>query len=222
TPVVLKAETVDADGIVTLGELFDGAGEASSAPIATRAGPSVILDALAVQAAARRAGLDWANAQGIRRIVVTGGQAAAGAGPVRGNVEALTYARSLATGEIVGPADLVWAKVAGAPGDAPSDAQAVIGMAARRPLRAGAAVSGRDIGAPQIIKAGEMIAVTYVDGPISLTLQAKALGAAAAGELLKVQNLDSKKVLQAVAAAPGEAVVGPAALQLKSARYAQR
>lgn len=224
TPVTLRAQTADADGIVTLGDLFDGAGEAGNVPVATRAGSTVVLDARTVQAAARRAGLDWANAQGLRRIVVTSGAPSGpAAAPARGNVEVLTYARSLASGEIVGPSDLVWAKVAAAPADAPSDAEAVIGLAARRPLRAGAAVSSRDVSAPQVIKSGELVSVTYSDGAITLTLQAKALGAAAHGETLKVQNLESKKVLQAVAAGPGEAVVGPAAAQLKSARvYAAR
>jgi flagellar basal body P-ring formation protein FlgA len=222
TAVTLRAQTTDADGIVTLGDLFEGAGEAGNVPVARKAAASIILDAAAVQAAASRSGLDWANAQGIRRIVVTSGAAPA-AVAARGNVEVLTYARSLSAGEIVGPSDLVWAKVAAAPADAPSDADGVIGLAAKRPLRAGAAVSARDVSAPQVIKSGELIAVSYSDGAITLTLQAKALSNAALGETLKVQNLDSKKVLQAVAAGPGEAVVGPAAAQLKSARvYAAR
>jgi hypothetical protein len=85
---------------------------------------------------ARRAGLDWSNPNGVRRIVVRGGADGA-AGPARGNVEVLTYARSLAAGEIVQPEDLVWVKVAAGPADAPNDADALIGMAAKRPLRAG-------------------------------------------------------------------------------------
>ena len=69
-PVTLKAETLDADGQVTLGDLFDGAGSAAKTPVATRTGLTVVLDAGAVQAVARRAGLDWPNAEGYRRIVV--------------------------------------------------------------------------------------------------------------------------------------------------------
>mgnify|MGYP003753097805 CR=1 FL=1 len=232
-PVVLRPDVSDADGIVTLGDLFSGAGAAASTPVATRASQSVVLDARTVQMAARRAGLDWANAEGLTRIYVAAGAgggsapSAAAAGvpaAARGNVEVLTYARSLAAGEIVQPADLVWAKVAAAPNDAPSDAAQVIGLAARRPLRAGAAVAARDVSAPQVIKAGEIIAVVFQSGGITLSLQAKAMAAAAAGETLAVQNIDSKKVIQALAVGPGQALVGRAADDWKSAstRYALR
>lgn len=226
TPVVLKAETLDDDGVVTLGDLFEGAGEASSVPVAGMPGRSVVLNAAAVQGVARRSGLDWANAQGVRLIAVRSGAPSAGAAAsptaARGNVEVLTYARSLSAGEIVAPEDLVWAKVAAAPADAPSDAERVIGLAAKRPLRAGAAVSARDVSAPQVIKKGDMVLVTYADGQITLTLQAKAIGSAAAGEALNVQNPSSNKVLQAVATGPGEAAVGPAAVQFRARTFASR
>lgn len=221
-PVALKAETVDADGVVTLGDLFDGAGAAAKVPVAARTGAGLSLDALAVQAAARRAGLDWANAEGLRRIYVKGAATAAAA--PRGNVEVLTYARSLAAGEVVQATDLVWGKAAAAPADAPSDADQVIGMSTRRPLRAGAAVSVRDVAAAQVIKAGEVVTVSFEAEGISLSMQAKAIAAAGVGEPLNVQNLQSKRVLQAVATGPGHAVVGPAANDLKarSTRYALR
>ena len=226
TPVTLKADPTDSDGMITLGDLFDGAGAAGKVPVAAKPGASAVLDAAAVQGAARRAGLEWANAEGFRRIVVRGAPTAGpAAGAARANVEVLTYARSLPAGEIVQPQDLVWAKVAAAPSDAPGDADAVIGLAARRPLRAGAAVSARDVSAPQVIKAGEMITVTYDNDGISLALQAKAMAGAALGDSFAVQNTASKKVISAVASGPGQALVGPAADQMRAlprAQYALR
>jgi flagella basal body P-ring formation protein FlgA len=187
----------------------------------------VALDALAVQRIARRAGLDWPNAEGLRTIVVHAGLSAGGSAPAagRGNVEVLTYARSLSAGEVVQPADLVWTKAAAAPGDAPSDADAVIGQAAKRPLRAGAVVQAHDVGAPVIVKSGDVVTVTYDADGVSLALQGKAMGAAGLGEVLAVQNTVSKKVIQAVVIGPGQAVVGPAAEHLQSShslRYAVR
>ena len=138
-------------------------------------------------------------------------------------MEILTYARSLAVGELVSPQDLVWAKAAAAPADAPSDPDLVIGLAAKRPLRAGAAVSARDVSAPQVIKAGDLVTVTYEDGGISLSLQAKAMAAAAQGETVMVQNTSSKKMLQAIAAGPGQALIGPDADRARAhSRYALR
>lgn len=216
-PVALKAATVDADGIVTLGDLFDGAGAAASVPVASRTGASVVLNAQLVQAAARRAGLDWANAEGLRTIVVTGGVTPA-ATAARGNVDVLTYARNIAAGEVIAPEDLVWGKAAVAPSDGPRDPDAMIGLAARRPLRAGAAALAHDASAPQVIKSGDIITITFEADGVSLSLQGKALSAAGVGETLNVENTQSKKVIQAVVTGPGQAVVGPAAQDLKAAR----
>ncbi|MDB5468594.1 MAG: flgA [Caulobacter sp.] len=222
-PVTLRADVSDADGKVTFGDLFEGAGGASSILIANRVGPSVVLDAQAVQAMARRAGLQWDNPQGFRRIVVRGGSGPASAGPVaaRGNVDVLTYARSLSAGEIVQPTDLVWAKAASAPADAPRDADQIIGLAARRPLREGAVVNGRDVSAPQVIKAGETVNVTWSDGHVTLTMQGKAMKAAAQGDSFTLQNPTSKKIIEAIATGPGEAAAGPQAQALKAASASQ-
>lgn len=223
-PVMLKADTANADGVVTLSDLFDGAGPAGRVAVANRTAASVVLNAQAVQAIARRAGLDWDNAEGLRTIVVHGGPivpaAAGGVAAVasRGNVDVLTYARNIGAGETVAAEDLVWGKAAMAPSDAPRDPDAVIGLAARRPLRAGAAALAHDVSAPQIIKAGEVITVLFQAEGVSLSLQGKALGSAGIGETLNVENTVSKRTIQAVVTGPGQAVVGPQADQLRSAR----
>ncbi|HKP79546.1 MAG TPA: flagella basal body P-ring formation protein FlgA, partial [Phenylobacterium sp.] len=51
-PVTLKADAVDADGMVTLGDIFDGAGAAGATPVAARTASSVMLSAAAVRGAA--------------------------------------------------------------------------------------------------------------------------------------------------------------------------
>jgi flagella basal body P-ring formation protein FlgA len=183
-----------------------------------------VLDAAAVQLAARRAGLDWANAEGLHKIVVRAG-AGQSAPAAHGNVEVLTYTRSLNAGEILQPTDLTWIKAAAAPGDSPGDADAVIGQAAKRPLRAGAVVLAHDFGAAQVIKPGDLVTVSFEAEGISLSLQGKSMGTAGVGDVLAVQNTLSKKVVQTVVTGPGQAVVGPAADQIKTARslrYAAR
>ena len=237
TAVSLKADTVSADAVVTLGDLFDGAGAAANVPVASRTGASVVLNARAVQLAAARAGLEWANAEGLRTVVVHGdpvaphtGNAGANAGAPgasapRGNVDVLTYARSLKSGEIIQPQDLVWGKAAAAPADAFSDPEAVIGMAAKHALRDGAVVAARDVGRPQVIKSGEAVTVTFNSEGITLALTGKAMNGAGVGDTLNVQNTASKKIIQALVTGPGQAVVGPGADSLKAdvpSRYALR
>jgi flagellar basal body P-ring formation protein FlgA len=215
TPVTLNARIVDASGHVTLGELFDDAGPARDIVVAERTGQSVVLDAAAVKTFARRYGLDWDNPTGISRIIVRGD--ATGLAPSQ-NREVLTYTHSLTVGEIVQGSDLVWAKLAAAPVDAPSGVDAVIGMAAKRPLREGDPVLVHDITAPLVIKAGETVNVTYAADSITLTLQARAMTNAAAGDSLNVLNTASKKQIEVVATGPDQAVVGPEAARLKADR----
>jgi flagellar basal body P-ring formation protein FlgA len=226
--VSLKADVADSDGVVTLGDLFDGAGAAGRVTVATRTGTQVVLDAGAVQLAARRAGLDWANPEGLHKIVVRAGEpslATANGQRSHGNVEVLTYTRSLSAGEIVQPSDVAWTKAAAAPADSPDDADMVIGQAAKRPLRAGATVLAHDLGAALVIRSGDLVTVSYEAEGITLTLEGKAMAAAGVGETLPVQNTLSKKTILAVVTGPGEAVVGPAAEQIKASRtrrYAAR
>ena len=188
-PVTLKADASDADGIVTLGEIFDGAGAAGRTPVASRTGASVMLNAQAVRLAA-----------------------------ARGNVEVLTWARNITAGEMVQPQDLIWGKAALAPVDAPSDPDVMVGQVARRALRSGAAVAARDVSALQAVKANEVVTLSYEGDGVSLALQAKALTGGAVGETISVLNVSSKKTIPALVIGPGQAAVGPAADQLKLSR----
>ena len=237
--VALKGSPASHGAAITLGDLFEGAGAASDDVVAPAAQPGqqAVLTAAVVQVAARRAGLSWDNPTGQRRIMVDslgGGRAApeplptatsarprvhtAATAPRRSN-QALSYARNINAGELLAASDIVWSDEAVAPGDAPSDADAVIGKAAKRPLRAGSAVGLHDLGSPKVIKRDELVQVAFEDDGVSLVLQAKALAEAGVGDTLTLVNVSSKKVLEAVCTGPGKAVVGPAAEALKSRAF---
>jgi flagellar basal body P-ring formation protein FlgA len=220
-PVDLKSDTFAA-GPVTLGDLFDGAGRAGSVVVGPAATPgaNVVLDAGQVQRTARAAGLDWDNAAGLRRIVVHGEAPSAQPASVQkagATKEVLTYARNLNAGEIVRAEDLTWGEVAAfsAPSDTPRDPEEIIGKAAKKPLRAGAAAAARDVTMPQVIKRDDIVQVSFRSGGVTLTLQGKAMEAATLGEPFSVMNAASKKVIEAVAVGPGRAVVGPEAERVR-------
>jgi flagella basal body P-ring formation protein FlgA len=223
-PVSLLPDPTDDDGRVTLGELFDDAGAASGVVVGQRLGATAVFEASQIQAAARRAGLDWANPQGLRRIVVRecgALPADASARPTAATVssrpgatvEVLTYARSLAAGDIVQPSDVVWSTVQAhqAPAGGPQDADQVVGLSAKRALRAGAAVTSRDLASPQVIARNDMVEVAYISGGVELTVTGKATRDASAGEAVPVLNTQSGRTIDAVAVGPGRAVAGPAA-----------
>ena len=69
-PVTLKANPVNADGRVTLGDIFDGAGAAANVVVAQRSGPSIVMEASQLQAIAARSGLTWDNPTGLRRVAI--------------------------------------------------------------------------------------------------------------------------------------------------------
>jgi flagella basal body P-ring formation protein FlgA len=79
----------------------------------------------------------------------------------------------------------------------------------------------RDLSAAQVIKAGDVVTVTWRDGGVSLALQGKATANAALGEAFAVQNPASKKIVQAVATGPGQALIGPAADRFHASRQPQ-
>lgn len=166
-PVTLKVNPVDSDGRVTLGDLFDGAGAASSVVIGQRAGPSIVFEAGQLQSLARQSGLDWANPTGLRRVVVR--------------------------------------NAAMAP-DAAADATvAAATPAVARPAPVRAAYGER------VISRNDIVEVAYEAGGVRLTISGRAEGAAAVGQRLAVRNLQSNRVIDAVATAPGQAAAGPAA-----------
>lgn len=208
---------------ITLGDIFEGAGPAASTPVgAVAPHGQAVLDAATVQAVARRAGLQWTNAEGRRRIIVASADKDArtpSSARPSGRAQVLAYARNVNMGEILSASDLVWSDGAVAPLDAVADAEQAIGKAAKRPLRMGAAAAQHDLGAPRVIKRDEMVQVAFAEEGVSLTLTGKALGDAAVGEAVSVLNPSSRKVLEATASGPGRALVGPAAEALRLQAY---
>lgn len=226
-PVTLKANPVDEDGRVTLGEVFENAGSAANVVVGERTGPSIVFEAGQLQGLALRSGLQWSNPQGLRRVVVRRGAvqtaSAASASPTAAaqpgrTVEVLAYARNIAAGEVIQPEDVVWSTVQAhqARSAGPQDAEQVIGLSAKRALRAGAAVASRDLASPQVIARNDMVEVAFVAGGVRLTVTGRATRDASVGEAVPVLNTVSGKTIDAVATGPGRAVTGPAAHAARS------
>ncbi len=223
-PVSLRADPVGHAGVVTLADLFDGASGPAAAKVVGRgvAGSQAVLDSGEVQSAAHAAGFDWSNDQGLRRIIVTiteapRSEAAGRSRHVRALAQAqvltqvLVYARSLMAGDVIAATDLQWSDEAVAGPGAPHDPDQVIGKAARSPVRAGAAVAERDLVSPKVIRRDEMVSVDFTGEGVTLSLIGRAMGDASVGDAVEVMNTSSKKIIQAVASAPGHASIGPAA-----------
>lgn len=185
-PVTLKAQPEDADGRVTLGDIFDGAGAASNVEVGQRVGPSVVFEAGQLQVLAHRAGLQWSNPTGLRRVVV---RRAAEAGPAATSEGPTVPTYRPNTGETPVPAS--------------APAHAVRASAAAPTVRAPAGPRDR------IIARNDMVEVAYEAQGMRLTITGRAEGNAAAGQRVGIRNLQSNRVIDAVAIAPGQAIAGP-------------
>jgi flagella basal body P-ring formation protein FlgA len=140
-----------------------------------------------------------------------------GPGPMRlsgtalETVEAAVPIRPLARGDIIGASDVRTVRRPKAFAENAIVMTDAVGMAARRALRQGETMQADDLTRPQHVTRGSFITLIYANDGVSLSLKAKALGAGAAGDLVAVQNLQSKRVVSGVVTGPSEVTVtGPA------------
>lgn len=122
-------------------------------------------------------------------------------------VEVATLARPLARGEIVASADIRHDRrpKAQAP-DAVHPSEAA-GLAAKRALREGQPLRSGDLMRPQHVERGGFVTLIYASSGLNLSLKARALGAGAGGDVISVQNLQSKRVVTGVVTGPSEVTV---------------
>jgi flagellar basal body P-ring formation protein FlgA len=133
---------------------------------------------------------------------VIGGQASAPA-------EILVLVRDVARGHRIGDADIDWAEPATARAGRNSlnDIDLVLGMEAKRPLKAGQPILSSDIKTPALIRKGQPVKLIYSSPGLKLTVDGQAQGDAGKGESVRVLNTFSKRTIEAVAQADGEAHV---------------
>jgi flagella basal body P-ring formation protein FlgA len=116
---------------------------------------------------------------------------------------------------------LEWANPSGLRRGVVRNAAAAPGAPA--PTTATAATASPAIVAPlrpaageRVISRNDMVEVAYEVGGVRLAITGRAEGNAAAGQPVAVMNLQSRRLLDAVATGPGQAVAGPAAQQLRA------
>ncbi len=92
---------------------------------------------------------------------------------------------------------------------AASHMDAVVGMAAKRPLRIGQPVRTSDLMRPEAVRQNEAVTITYERPGIVLSIRGKALESGAEGDIINVLNVQSKRTLQTTVTGPGRVVAAP-------------
>lgn len=122
-------------------------------------------------------------------------------------VEVATLSRPIGRGDLIAKGDI---RADRRPKSQASDAVTpaeVAGLAARRPLREGQPLRAGDLMRPQHVERGGFVTLVYAGQGVSLSLKAKSLASGSAGDLISVQNLQSKKVVSGVVTGPSEVTV---------------
>lgn len=114
-------------------------------------------------------------------------------------------AHGVARGDVIRPEDVIFitTPASRAPSDALLNIDAVVGMAAKRALRAGVALKPFDLQRPTIIARGDIVLIRFSSGAIDLTTRARALNDVAQGDQARFVNLQSSRIIEAVATEPG-------------------
>ncbi|WP_350334845.1 flagellar basal body P-ring formation chaperone FlgA [Coralliovum pocilloporae] len=125
-------------------------------------------------------------------------------------VEVATLARALGRSEVVQEGDIILQRipVRQALRIDPVNPSELVGMASKRPLRAGAQVAKGDFTLPVIVPRNSIVSILFKAKGLTLSVRGRALSDGAVGDTITVLNAQSKRTLQAVVEAPGLVTVG--------------
>jgi flagellar basal body P-ring formation protein FlgA len=125
-------------------------------------------------------------------------------GKIIGNVADVirvpVLAKPVLRGDVVTSADIVMERRRRSDlgADTYLDTSRIVGNAARRPLPRGTLLREADIQRPEIIEKNATVTMTYDQPGIQLSMRGKALAGGAMGDTIQVQNINSKKTVEAI------------------------
>lgn len=135
-------------------------------------------------------------------------------------VEVPAAARDMAVGETISAADLTTIEVAAdrLSGALLTSHESLVGLAARRPLRARSPLFTYDVRKPVLIKKGELVTIVFGLPGIELTAQGQAQADAASGDTIAVLNTHSRRTVEARVTGAGTVTVSSPGMTLAANR----
>lgn len=128
--------------------------------------------------------------------------------PVAALAETLVAARTVRARAILSPADL--AIIAQDVPGALRMAEDAVGQEARVVLYSGRPIRPEDIGPPAIVERNQIVTLVFKRGPLTILAEARALGRAGVGDMVRVMNLASRNTVSGVVRENGTVTVGGA------------
>ncbi len=122
--------------------------------------------------------------------------------------QVLVFTRDVPRGHVISSSDVSWeAANPSRPIRGGADMQAAIGMEVKRAIKSGQPLLTSDLKQASVIRKGEPVKLVYVSAGVRLSVDGIAQNEAAKGEAVRVLNSYSKRTVDAVAEATGEARV---------------
>lgn len=138
-------------------------------------------------------------------------------GRAYGVVQVPVLSRRIAPGDVIGPGDVDWqdvrADLAGSD-IAATDAQ-LIGLTPRRGVPVNQPVRLRDLQSPRVVDKGALVTITLATENLTLSVQGKALQDGGRGDVIRVVNTQSNRILEATVAGPNIVAVAKPGLTAK-------
>lgn len=214
---------------VTLGDIMTETGAHANVIVARApaAGTPMMLPVASVVPVVERAGLDWDKAaappyimveRGTARPYLTlptgpGKRAAAPAAPPPSDQPAGTIPvlkQPLARGETITRQAIEFIpEPQRLGGNVVTIVERVVGMAAKRALRAGEALRQSDLERPVLVRKGSLVSMETRRGPLSVTTVGKALANGAMGDIIPLANARSKRTIEARVIGPDRVSATP-------------
>ncbi|MBP2298781.1 flagellar basal body P-ring formation chaperone FlgA [Azospirillum picis] len=145
-------------------------------------------------------------------IVVTGTQPQVRlpvSGRAFGVVQIPVLTRRVVPGDIIGPGDVDWQDMRAdqtTSDTAATDIQ-LVGMTPKRGISTNQPVRLRDLQSPRMVDKGAMVTITLATPSMTLTTQGKALQDGGRGEVIRVVNTQSNRIVEATVAGPNVVAV---------------
>lgn len=129
-------------------------------------------------------------------------------------VEMPVLARSMRAGEVISEQDIDFDQMreTRVPRTAITDAGQLIGMSVRRYVRAGQTVSASQVSEPLAIRKGDVVTILLETPNMVLSARGRALEDGAVGDVIRVSNLSSRRLIDAAVSGPEMVRVEPDAL----------
>jgi flagella basal body P-ring formation protein FlgA len=124
-------------------------------------------------------------------------------------MEAAVLMRPLARGEVVKAGDVTIERRPKAEftAEAPAPPAEVVGLAARRAVRAGQPLRNADLMKPELVHRNDVVTLHYEAPGIVLSMRGRAVEGGTLGDTVSVLNEQSKRTIQGVVTGPGHVTV---------------